>query len=144
MTDDAALVRERILAEHADPLRTVADCAEAVAAGWDDDATADRDALVPPLCAALERAGILGHLPSLLHTAAEALETTLPAEPVAAPPYVVVTATGPVVRATFPDHGRLVVELGVFSVERGEDGPRYRRVAVDGADTVPAVRVAFR
>ncbi|QLG26920.1 hypothetical protein HUG10_04910 [Halorarum halophilum] len=146
MTDDATLVRERILAGHADLLGTVADCAEAVAAGWDGDATADREAVVPPLRAALERAGALSRLPSLLHTAAEALGTSLPAEPVAAPPYVVVTATGPVVRATFPDRGRLVVEIRVFAVEPGGGGddPRYRRVTADDADPSPAVGVAFR
>ncbi|QLG62435.1 hypothetical protein [Halorarum salinum] len=147
MTDDAALVRERILSEHADLLGTTADCAEAVAAGWGGDATADREAVVPPLRAALERSGALGRLPEMLSTAARALDATLPAEPVAAPPYVVVAATGPVVRATFPDRGRLVVEVRVVRVERGGDGPRYRRVAGGGADPVDPrdlLRVSFR
>lgn len=149
MTDDAALVREHILAEHADLLGTTADCAEAVAAGWDGDATADREAVVPPLRAALERTGVLGRLPALVHSAAAALDAPLPAEPVAAPPYVVVTATGPVVRATFPDRGRLVVEVGAFEVDRGGNGARYRRVAGGVTDTASpdpscSLRVTFR
>ena len=140
MTDDTALVHERVRAEHADLLRTVADYAAAVAAGWDGDATSDRDAVVPPMRAALERSGALGRLPSLLFTAAAALGTTLPAQPVAAPPYVVVTATGPVVRATLPDRGRVVLELGVFEVVRGAGGARYRLADPlnHGSDTAAA------
>ncbi|WP_313695400.1 hypothetical protein [Halorarum halobium] len=147
MNEDAALVRERILAEHGDLLETVADRAEAVAAGWEEDGptgtrgTADRDAVVPPMRATLSRAGALGRLPALLDAAVAALETSLPAEPVAAPPYVVVTATGPIVRATVPGRGRLVIEIEAFAVERDGNEPRYRRVRGDAADLLD---VTFR
>ncbi|WP_284031236.1 hypothetical protein [Halobaculum lipolyticum] len=149
MTDDDAAdhptpteqVRERLLAEHAALFDGVAACADAVASRWDGDATADRDAVVPALREALEAAGLLRALPALLATAADALGARLPATPVAAPPYLVVTATGPVVRATLPEVGRLVVSLDVFAVDRSGETPRYRRVdAPAGAVLSVAVR----
>jgi hypothetical protein len=55
----------------------------------------------------------------------------LRAAPVPAPPYVVVTGEGPVVRATVAD-GWLAVTLRAFEVvradEHGGTGPRYRRL----------------
>jgi hypothetical protein len=54
----------------------------------------------------------------------------MPAPPVAAPPYVVVTSEGVVLRATIPD-GRLVVTLRVFDVERGAETRYVRRSTVD-------------
>ncbi|MFC6785785.1 hypothetical protein ACFQFH_07710 [Halobaculum halobium] len=134
-TDPEAVVRERLLAEHGPLLDGVDAVADAVADRWTDrespvaqPATADRDAVVPAMREALAAAGALDHLPGLLATAADALGVTLPASPVAAPPYLVVTATGPVVRATLPDAGRLVVSLRVFGVDRAGEAPRYRRL----------------
>ncbi|MFC7096023.1 hypothetical protein [Halobaculum marinum] len=129
-TDQSATVRERLVTEHAPLLDAVDACADAVAARWEDGAsegTTDRDAVVSPLRDALSTAGVHERLPGLLTTAAAALGASLPARPVAAPPYLVVTATGPVVRATLPEVGRLVVSLNVFVVDREGDTPRYRR-----------------
>ena len=134
-TDLEAAVRERLLAEHGPLLDAVDGVADAVAERWNDSvaperrpATADRDAVVPAMREALAAAGALEHLPGLLATGADALGVGLPASPVAAPPYLVVTATGPVVRATVPDAGRLVVSLRVFDVDRSGASPRYRRL----------------
>lgn len=133
-TDPEVVVRERLLSEHGPLFDAVDAVADAVADRWGDSGpdgvprTADRDAVVPAMREALAVAGALDHLPGLLATGADALGVDLPASPVAAPPYLVVTATGPVVRATLPNAGRLVVSLRVFDVDRSGASPRYRRL----------------
>lgn len=152
-TDDvAAAVRTRVLEAHADVVEGAVAAADAVAARWDgsgasgavaagstgnDRATTERAAVVEPLRAELASAGLLDRLPAVLADAAAAAGYDLPAEPVAAPPYVVVTGRGPVLRATVDD-GRIVVVLGVFRVER--DPVRYVRA---GTDPAAVVEVAF-
>lgn len=127
---DVAAARDRLLAEHAELLATVLDCADAVAADFEttvDGAPATRDSrsIREPLQATLERAGVLAELPAVLVDAVEAAGASMPAKPVAAPPYVVVTSTGPTLRATL-DGTRLIVRLEVFAVE---DGAFVRRNA---------------
>ncbi|GAA0218407.1 hypothetical protein [Halobaculum roseum] len=132
--DPADAVRERLLSEHGPLFDAVDAVADAVAGRWDDPGhgdtprTADRDAVVPALRGALEAADVLDYLPAMLATGANALGVDLPASPVPAPPYLVVTATGPVVRATLPDRGRLVITVRVFDVDRSGASPRYRRL----------------
>lgn len=137
--DVPTVVRSYLLSEHAELLETASDCADAVAAGWDGESTTDRDAVAGPLATTLRRAGVLERLPSVLASAVDAAGYQLRAEPVAAPPYVVVTSTGPVLRATLAD-GRLVVSLRLFAVER-RDERRYVRGPRDPEDVVD---VAFR
>lgn len=119
------------------------------AAGWlrlDDGrlATPDRDALVPVFRAVLDERGILGGLPELLAEAVEAAGYDLPATPVPAPPYVAVTSTGPVLRATVED-GRLVVRIDCFEVVRGVDGAGEPGVVYARTATEPpaALSVSF-
>jgi hypothetical protein len=123
----AARVREHLREERGDCLSTVDRCADAVAAGWDGPATTDREAVVPPMTAALRRTGVHDEFPAVLADAVAAAGETLRARPVAAPPYVVVTSVGPVLRATLDD-ARLVVTLAAFGVDRGEGPPRYSRL----------------
>lgn len=121
--DDAAgAARRRIETEHGETLAAVRGCAEAVAASWDDERTADRAAVVDPFEAALSESGTLAALPAVLESAVAATGRDLQAEPVAAPPYVAITSVGPVLRATLPD-GRLVVTLRTFAVERPDSQP---------------------
>ena len=134
-----AAAREHVLAEHADLVGTVIDCADAVAAGWDGGSTAERRKVVPPLRAALDRSGATDRLPGLLAGAVRAAGFDLAAPPVAAPPYVAATSRGPVCRATVGS-GRMVVTLAVFGIERG-DRVRYRRI---GGTPGEVVRVAFK
>lgn len=139
-TAPEAAVRERLLAEHGPLFDAVDAVADAVADRWTDgegrSSTADRDAVVPAMREALAAAGALERLPGLLATGADALGVGLPASPVAAPPYLVVATTGPVVRATLPDAGRLVVTVRVFAVDRGGDGPVYRRIERDAREAL--------
>jgi hypothetical protein len=129
-------VRERLLAEHAGSIDRVWEAADGVVTAWPDTETTDRAAVVDPLERRLRADRTLDRLLSLLETATTALGTRLPATPVAAPPYLVVTATGPILRATLSDRGdRLVVELRAFVVDRTGGEPTYRRV--EPADESP-------
>lgn len=139
---DTAAVRAHLLGERGGLVATVGDCADAVAAGWPDEGTTDRDAVVGPLRATLERTGVLGQFPTVLHECVTAASGRLQAEPVPAPPYVVVTSVGPVLRATLDD-GRLVVTFRVFAVERGGGGSPARYVR-SGRSAEEVVAVAVR
>jgi hypothetical protein len=123
-SDDTERVRHRLRTDHAETLDRVWRAADAVAAEWESPPT-DRAAVVDPLGRRLTddtRSALLG----LLSTAVETLGESLPADPVPAPPYLVVTSAGPVVRATLSER-RLVVELRAFVVDRDGDRPTYRR-----------------
>lgn len=147
--DPAPVVREQLLAEVPETLAAVLEVADTVAAEWPEladgrRATPERDAVVPVLRATLEESGLLRALTGLLEMAAEAAGYDLAAQPVAAPPYVAITSTGPVLRATVAD-GRLVVSIDCFEVVRGVDlggknGVAYARTAATPAD---ALSVSF-
>jgi len=81
-------------------------------------ATRDSAAVRDRLRAALDRAGVLDALDAALADAVAAAGGELSAEPVPAPPYLAVTSTGPVLRATL-DAGRLVVRIEAFDVADG-------------------------
>lgn len=136
MPDVADVARAHVLAEHRELVGTVIDCADAVASGWDGAATVDRERVVSPMRATLDRAGVLEALADVLVDAADAAGYELSAPPVAAPPYVTVTSRGPMLRATV-DPGRLVVTIAVFDVERGDD-VSYTRTAAEPEESVVA------
>lgn len=140
-TDERAVraaIRRFLLQECADTLAAVLAAADDVSRGWSGPSTTDRAAVVDALRRALDREGLTAQFPTVLLGAADAAGLSLRAEPVAAPPYVVVASTGPVLRGT-AEAGRLVVALEVFDIERG-DPVRYRRTA---SRVEPAVRVEF-
>ena len=128
---DADAVRTQLREERGDLVAAVLDCADAVVAGR-DDTTTEATRVAEPLRATLERAGVLETLPAVLAECVAVAGGRLRAEPVAAPPYVVVTSVGPVLRATL-DEERLVATLRAFRVERG---PRYLRDARTVADAI--------
>lgn len=134
-----SVVREYLLSEHAALVRATSDCADAVVADWSDGVADGRAAVVGPLEAELRARGVLAALPAVLAGAVDAAGYRLRSRPVAAPPYVVVTSLGPVLRATVED-GRLVVTFQVFDVEH-ESTRRYVRSATTPAEIVS---VSFR
>lgn len=137
--DVSGSVRSYLLSEHDALIDHLSTCADAVADGWDDDRTSDRDAVVTPLERTLEATGALELFPAVLTGAVQAAGYELRASPVAAPPYVAVTSRGPVLRATLDD-GRLVVTFLLFDVERGEETTYVR-----GSDEpTEIVRVEWR
>ncbi|MFC7215253.1 hypothetical protein ACFQO4_14340 [Saliphagus sp. GCM10025334] len=110
-------IERRLRDEHGGVLRRLEAAADAVSEAWAAETVTERAAVVDPLRAELEAAGLLWAFPPLLDDLVESAGYALPARPVAAPPYVVVTSRGPVLRATV-DPGRLVVRLDVFGLER--------------------------
>ncbi len=134
-TDLPLRAREYVLNEHPALVARVIECADAVAAGWEDESTTAPDHVADRLETVLEHAGVVRRLPALLEGAVQATGGTLPATPVPAPPYVVVTSRGPVLRAT-TDRGRLVITIGVFDVERTDGEIRYVRSAETPGDAV--------
>lgn len=121
---DADAVRSRVRTTHGDLLDEVTAAADAVAADWPEGGVRDRERVVPPLRAALDERSVTARLPDVLRTAVDATGHDLPAALVPAPPYVVVTSRGPLLRATLSP-GRLLVAVEVFAVDW--DPVRYRR-----------------
>lgn len=107
-------VRAYLLSTHRDLIEGVLACADEVAG--------PADGLDNRLRACLQERSRLHRLPDVLRGAVEAAGRELRAQPVAAPPYVVVTSVGPILRATLDD-GRLVVGVRAF---RREDGAYVR------------------
>lgn len=117
-------------------------CADAVA---DTTAEAPPDCLNPadPLYEQLDRANVIDRLPTVLAGTVKLLGSPLAAEPVAAPPYVVVTNVGPIMRATLEER-RLVITIEAFRVKKGRernrdeagDTPCYVRTASTPADVL--------
>ncbi len=120
---NAEAVRHQLSSEEESVGMRIVNCAERVARDWATTPTgqpvaADRSAVVPPMETALERADVLGELPTTLAACVTAAGGTLDATPVAAPPYVTITSTGPVLRATIGEE-RLVIRFAVFDVQEG-------------------------
>ncbi|SFG33108.1 hypothetical protein SAMN04488063_1704 [Halopelagius inordinatus] len=137
----SAAVADFLREERPTLLAAVADAADAVADRRSaTDSTADGGDVADELERELRSRGVFEAFPDALAGCVAAAGRTLRATPVAAPPYVVSTSSGPVLRATLSD-GRLVVTLRVFEVERGESAPRYVRVGGDGVGV--AVSVEF-
>ncbi|MFH5797057.1 hypothetical protein [Haladaptatus sp. CMAA 1911] len=122
-------VREYLRSEGKETTVATLRCADRVAEGWDGDSTTSRNAVVGPLSRELRETGLMARFPDLLSAAVAAAGFSLPARPVPAPPYVVVTSRGPVLRATLTG-GRLVVSFLLFDVIRGSE-TRYVRAAND-------------
>lgn len=134
MNEAPSRLENRLITTHRDRVDETIACADAVADRWEQSWTTDRSALVPPLESELAQRGVLEHYPTVLSDLVTEAGDELPAQPVAAPPYVVVTSTGPLLRATVAA-GRLLVAFRLFDVERG-DGTRYVRRGSDRESVV--------
>lgn len=122
-------VREYLHSEGRETILATLRCADRVAKRWGGDSTTSRNAVVGPLSRELRETGLLSRFPDLLSAAVAAAGFSLPARPVPAPPYVVVTSRGPVLRATLTE-GRLVISFCLFDVIRGGE-TRYVRATND-------------
>ena len=130
---DAA--REHVRDAHRETVAAVLERADEAAATLDEPAS--RGAVVAAMESAVDD-DLRDALVDLLRGAVDATGRGLPAEPVPAPPYLVSTARGPLVRATVDD-GRLVVLLRAFERDGAAGG--YVRA---GTNPSEAVEVRFR
>ncbi len=142
----AARVEQRFRDEHQPVLSAVVECANATAGGFDArhagrPATTTPDRITEPLRRRLEQTGALAACPTVLESLVSAAGASLSAPPVAAPPYVVIASSGPVLRATLP-RSRLVVSVRVFETRHTDDGVRY--VRTDHPPDEPPIRIEFR
>ena len=126
MNEGTSHLEDRLLTIHRDCVDETIACGDAVADRWEQSWTTDRSALVPPLESELSQRGMLEHYPIILSDLVTEAGHDLPAQPVAAPPYIVVTSTGPLLRATLAD-GRLLVAFRLFDVEHGDETRYVRR-----------------
>lgn len=125
-------IRRYLRTEYDDVLRTIDACADAVASDGGQPLGREREAIVEPFRSALEASDVLAALPRVLADVVDEIDHDLPAPPAPAPPYVVVTSTGVLLRATLPP-GRLVIAIEPFAVSR-DDTPLYRRRPTLGVD----------
>ena len=131
-------VASHLRSAHRSTLERALACADAVAAGWDDDATNNRQEVVDPYEMLLRRSGLDGALIEALVDAVSEAGLELAARPVPDVPYLAVTTRGVVVRGPTVE-GRLVVTLQAFEVDQASE-PGYRR----GPDLPEALEVEWR
>lgn len=122
-------VHEYLLDEHRDLIEQILACADTIVDQSTGDTTDQSTSVtshedgVPVdevrdlLRTQLDHAGITERLPAVLAGAVETIDASLSAEPVCAPPYVVIANAGPLLRATI-DTQRLVITVEVFRVDR--------------------------
>lgn len=110
-------LRRVILAEHRETITAVVDAGATVAAAIEEWPVTDGDVIRQPLDRLLRDRGLDAALLGALDTGADALDSRVQGQPVAAPPYFVVTSRGPICRGTLADGRRLVIEYALFDVD---------------------------
>lgn len=137
LVNPADVVSERVLDAHRDTVVAVLASADVAARDLEEPAT--RQEVTAALTAAIDD-DLGAALVDLLRRGVDATGRSLQAEPVPASPYLLVTARGPLVRATLADC-RLVILLRAFRHDRSAGG--YVRSALDPEAAVE-VRVRRR
>ncbi len=121
MEDREHVVETHVRESFDDVVAALGDAVAGVTANWPADGVTDPDRVRADVRTALELSGVRDRLPSVLAAAVAELDASMAAAPVAAPPYVVATSEGVLLRATLDD-ARLVITLGVVTRTDG----RYR------------------
>lgn len=138
-TPNPGAIADWVTASHSDLLVATLDAATTVALAWEGSKTPDRDRIVGPLRSELRDRGLLDRYASLLAKLQSRVDDDAGPEIVPAPPYVVITSRGPVLRLSVEPE-RIVIRLHLFEIERG-DTVYYRQRAVTPEDVV---RVSVR
>lgn len=121
MEDPERAVETYVRETFADVVAALEDAVAGATANWPADGVTDPDRVRVDVRTALQQSGVRDRLPRVLAAAVAELGASMRASPVAAPPYVVVTSEGVLLRATLDD-ARLVITLGVVTRTDG----RYR------------------
>lgn len=119
-------LHREILDTHGDLIVAVIDSATELAGVIDSWPVSDSEMIRVPLERSLRADGLLVSLLDMLDTGAEALGETIQGQPVAAPPYLVITSRGPMCRGTLSNGRRLIIELRLFAVEGHPRRYRFR------------------
>lgn len=128
MVVDTELIADCIRQRHQQLLSDVRASADDVVEATDGEVLSGREAVIEPLRSALETREAWQRLPTVLETATTAADITLPADPVAAPPYLALTGEGPVLRGVI-DPGRMVIRMKLFIRKDQKSGHYVRRTA---------------
>lgn len=124
MENPEAAVATHVREAFPDVLAALEDAVASATADWPAAGVHDGGRVRTAIRTALQRSGVGERLPQILESSITELDASLPAAPVAAPPYVVVTSEGVLLRATLAD-ARLVIHLLVVTWTNG----RYRALA---------------
>ena len=132
MSSIEARVKRRCETEHAETIEIMNRCADSITLGWQTDAdgvlfTTKKEKITQQLPIVFDRAGIHTQLRTMLVDLVDTLGEPLSVTPVAAPPYVVVGSTGPIIRAAL-SIGRLVVTFQLFTIVKHTTHVRYKRL----------------
>ena len=114
MEDREHVVETHVRESFADVVAALEDAVADATANWPADGVTDSERARADVRAALELSGVRDRLPRVLAAAVAELDASMPAVPVAAPPYVVATSEGVLLRATLDD-ARLVITLRVVT-----------------------------
>jgi len=124
MTNVESDIRSSLLAEHWTTIADVIDAGERVANAWPDSSMSDPETVTTPLEHLLRSSGLTEDLLELVGDGMRSVGESPDEKMVPAPPYLTITSSGPICRATIPERGRLVIELELFTVDRNPT--RYR------------------
>lgn len=123
MMNPAQVVESHVRETFSGTLTAIETAVQGATTGWPAGGVTDASRVRRDIRRALGASDVHQHLPTILESAIRELDASIPARPVAAPPYVVVTSEGVLLRATLAD-ARLVITLQVVTREAG----RYRRL----------------
>lgn len=126
-------VTQYLRAEYGSVLDTIAAAADSAVEDWPTPRVGDGELVRSSLREALAAGDVHEQLPALLETVVSRFGATMTATPVPAPPYVVVTSLGVLLRAT-TERGRILVTMQVFEHVNGA----YERL--DGVDVSVTVQ----
>ena len=121
--DRAQVVETHVRETFSGTLTAIETAVQEATTGWPPGGVTDASRVRRDIRRALAESGFHRSLPRILESAIGELDASIPARPVAAPPYVVVTSEGVLLRATLAD-ARLVIRIQVVAEEAG----RYRRL----------------
>lgn len=122
MEDPGPVVEPFVRETFPDVVAALEDAVAGATTNWPPDGVTDSQRVRADLRTALQVSGVRDRLPQVLTAIVDELDASMRATPVAAPPYVVVTSEGVLLRATIDD-GRLVVQFQVVARTAGRYQP---------------------
>lgn len=120
--DPEPVVESYVREAFPDVVAALQDAVAGATTNWPPDGITDPDRVRADLQTAVQSSGVRERLPQVLSAVVDELGASMRASPVAAPPYVVVTSEGVLLRATIDDT-RLVIQFQVVERTAGRYQP---------------------